>query len=151
MKKVSSSCRIFLACTFGLVLALGAKAQPDTLWIGPASSSSDSEHSTPFSNAVGRVGRTQYEIPGEWLTQFGLSSGAVIEGLCLEVLDDDPTAPPCVMHLTFYGANVWFTSTTFLSPTGPLLADTTLTLQAANFVFRSILISNGNQPYSACD
>ncbi len=90
-----------LAFTALLLCASAANAQYDTLWIGTADGPSTSLANTPFPTEIHRAARTQYLVSYHVLDSLGLWPND-IEGICLQVVDDDAVDPACLVdvHVT---------------------------------------------------
>jgi hypothetical protein len=71
-------------------------AQYDTIWVGTPDGPSTSLANTPFPTEVAKAARTQYLVRSSALEQAGLLPGMEIHGVCLQVLDNDPSTPPCL-------------------------------------------------------
>lgn len=90
-----------LALTSFLLSASAANAQYDTLWIAPPNGMSTNLYNTTYPNSVGLAGKTHYILHFEELIDAGLQLDDVITGICMTVVDDDQTDPPCVMDIHF--------------------------------------------------
>lgn len=85
---------LFLFC-----LARLSSAQYDTLWIGAPDGPSTTLVNTPFPTGTSLAARSQYLVRSSALEQAGLSAAQPVLGICLQVVDQDLTDPPCLVDL----------------------------------------------------
>jgi hypothetical protein len=110
-----------LACLLA-TLSSSTSAQYDTLWIGTPDGPSTSLANTPFPTGPGRTARTQYLVSSDALIQAGLIGSENVYGICLQVVDDDVTDPPCLVDLHLQMKNTVGPSLGDFEYTGLLLA-----------------------------
>lgn len=85
---------LFLFC-----LARLSSAQFDTLWIGTLDGPSTTLVNTPFPTGTSMAARSQYLVRSSALVQAGLNTAQPVLGICLQVVDQDLTDPPCLVDL----------------------------------------------------
>ena len=110
--------RSYLSYLFLFCLAQLSSAQYDTLWIGTLDGPSTTLVNTPFPTGTSLAARSQYLVRSSALELAGLNTAQAVLGICLQVVDQDLTDPPCLVDLHVLVKNESSTALSDLVQTG---------------------------------